>query len=74
MKAIVDDYLEAQNKKDSAVISSIDIYDGKSKVESHITTPEAVELQQHLLQRSGLWYGIRTDGSVFPGAEISPCR
>lgn len=48
MKAIVDDYLEAQNKKDSAVISSIDIYDGKSKVESHITTPEAVELQQHL--------------------------
>ena len=48
MKAIVDDYLEAQNKKDSAVISSIDIYDGKSKIESHITTPEAVELQQHL--------------------------
>lgn len=48
MKAIVDDYMEALDKKDSAVISSIDIYDGKSKVESHITTPEAVELQQHL--------------------------
>lgn len=47
MKAIVDDYLTAQNKKDSAVISSIDIYDGKTKVESHITTPEAVELQHH---------------------------
>ena len=47
MKAIVDDYLKAQDKKDSAVISSIDIYDGKSKVESHITTPEAVELQRH---------------------------
>ena len=47
MKAIVDDYLKAQNKIDSAVISSIDIYDGKSKVESHITTPEAVELQRH---------------------------
>lgn len=47
MKAVVDDYLAAQNKKDSAVISSIDIYDGKSKVESHITTPEAVELQRH---------------------------
>lgn len=47
MKAIVDDYQEALGKKDSAVISSIDIYDGKSKVESHITTPEAVELQQH---------------------------
>lgn len=48
MKAVVDDYLKAQNKKDSAVLSSIDIYDGKTKVESHITTPEAVELQQHL--------------------------
>ena len=47
MKAIVDDYQEALGKKDSAVISSIDIYDGKTKVESHITTPEAVELQQH---------------------------
>ncbi|MDO4312996.1 MAG: UDP-N-acetylmuramoyl-L-alanyl-D-glutamate--2,6-diaminopimelate ligase [Eubacteriales bacterium] len=47
MKAVVDDYLKAQNKKDSAVISSIDIYDGRSKVESHITTPEAVELQRH---------------------------
>lgn len=45
MKAVVDDYLAAQDKPESAVISTIDIYDGKSKVESHITTPEAVELQ-----------------------------
>lgn len=48
MKAVVDDYLAAQDKPESAVISTIDIYDGKSKVESHITTPEAVELQMHL--------------------------
>ena len=48
MKAVVDDYMEAQGKKESAVISSIDIYDGVTKVESHITTPEAMELQQHL--------------------------
>ena len=47
MKSVVDDFLAAQNKIDSAVISSIDIYDGKSTVESHITTPEAVELQSH---------------------------
>lgn len=47
MKAVLDDYLEAQNKKDSAVISSIELYDGKTRVESHITTPEAVELQKH---------------------------
>lgn len=56
MKAIVDDYLMAQNKKDSAVISSIDIYDGKSKIESHITTPEAVELQRHF--RNALDFGM----------------
>ncbi len=47
MKAVVDEYMKAQGKKDSAVLSSIDIYDGKARVESHITTPEAVELQRH---------------------------
>mgnify|MGYP002233349627 FL=1 len=47
MKAIVDDYMEETGKPESAVISSIDIYDGKSRVESHITTPEAMELQRH---------------------------
>lgn len=48
MKAVVDDYMASLHKKESAVISSIDIYDGKSRIESHITTPEAVELQYHL--------------------------
>ena len=47
MKAVVDDYMEAQGKKESAVISSIDIYDEVTKVESHITTTEAMELKQH---------------------------
>lgn len=56
MKAVVDDYMAALGKKESAVISSIDIYDGKSLVESHITTPEAVELQMHL--RNALDCGI----------------
>lgn len=56
MKAIVDDYMAAQGKPESAVISSIDIYDGVSRVESHITTPEAMELQQHL--RNALDTGI----------------
>ena len=48
MKAIVDDYMEATGGKESAVLSSIDIYDGVIKKESHITTPESVELQEHL--------------------------
>lgn len=47
MKAIVDDYMASLGKKESAVISSIDIYDGVNRIESHITTPEAVELQRH---------------------------
>lgn len=47
MKAIVDDYMAAVGGKESAVISSIDIYDGVIRKESHITTPEAVELQEH---------------------------
>lgn len=48
MKAVVDDYMEAQGQKESAILSTISIYDGKTRAESHITTPEAVELQQHL--------------------------
>lgn len=47
IKAIVDDYMHATGGKESAVISSIDVYDGVIKKESHITTPEIVELQEH---------------------------
>ena len=38
------------------MISSIDIYDGKQLIESHITTPEAIELQRYL--RNALDCGI----------------
>ncbi len=48
LKSMIDEYLEAQNKKESAVISTIDTYDGKQRFESHMTTPEAIELQQHI--------------------------
>ena len=47
LKAIIDDYMQASGQKESAVLSSIDTYDGVVREESHITTPEAVELQQH---------------------------
>ena len=58
MKAIVDDYMEATGGKESGVISSIDTYDGVEKFESHITTPESVELMQHFLnaEQSGITY------------------
>lgn len=83
MKAIVDDYMEAQGKRDSAVISSIDIYDGVVTKESHITTPEAVELQGHIrnavesgmefvqmeVSSQALKYG-RVDGMKFDAAAF----
>lgn len=47
IKAIVDDYMAAVGEKESAVISSIDVYDGVVRKESHITTPEVVELEEH---------------------------
>lgn len=47
IKAIVDDYLAAKGEKESAILSSIDMYDGVMKFESHITTPESIELMQH---------------------------
>ena len=47
LKAILDDWLGAEGKKESGIISSIDTYDGKEFYESHITTPESVELMQH---------------------------
>ncbi|MCI8373353.1 MAG: UDP-N-acetylmuramoyl-L-alanyl-D-glutamate--2,6-diaminopimelate ligase [Lachnospiraceae bacterium] len=47
VKAVIDDYMKAVGGKESAVLSSIDTYDGVVREESHITTPEAVELQQH---------------------------
>ena len=47
MKAVIDDYMIAIDGRESAVISSIDVYDGVETKESHITTPEAVELHRH---------------------------
>lgn len=58
IKAIVDDYMAATGGKESAVISSIDVYDGVIQKESHITTPEIVELEEHFRHAvdSGITY------------------
>lgn len=64
MKSILDDYLAANGKKESAVISSIDIYDGVEKIESHITTPEAVELH-------GYFRNAVNSGMEFVEMEVS---
>ena len=47
MKYILDEYLKEQNKGESGVISSIDTYDGVDRFESHLTTPEPLELHRH---------------------------
>jgi len=47
IKSILDTYKQALNKKDTAIISSINTYDGVLNYESHITTPESLELQKH---------------------------
>ena len=43
VKSILDHWLE----KESAILSSIDNYDGVTREESHLTTPEAMELHRH---------------------------
>lgn len=47
LRAILDCYMKAESKKPTAIISSIDTYDGVEEFESHITTPEAVEFYRH---------------------------
>lgn len=47
IKAILDEYSKSMNKMETAVISSIDTYDGVENFESHITTPESYEIHKH---------------------------
>ncbi len=47
IKAIIDDYMAATGGRESAELSSSDVYDGVVKSISHITTPECVELMEH---------------------------
>ncbi len=47
MKYVVDEYLESIGKPESAVLSSIDNYDGVIRQEAHNTTEESLELHKH---------------------------
>lgn len=57
LKYILDEYL-APRGQTCAVISSIDTWDGVERFESHLTTPEPLELQKHFAHAlaSGLEY------------------
>ena len=56
VKSIVDEYMESIGGRESALSSTIDNYDGVTRVEARNTTPEAVELQA--LMRRAVDHGI----------------
>lgn len=47
VRAILNDWFKREGRPECAIISSIDTYDGVIREESHITTPEAIELHRH---------------------------
>ena len=59
LKYILDELLAPQGKS-CGVISSIDTWDGVERFESHLTTPEPLELQKHFAHAlaSGLGYVV----------------
>ena len=58
MRYILDDYMAGTGGKRTAVCSGIDNYDGVIEEESHLTTPEIMELYQHMNNalNSGITY------------------
>lgn len=60
IKYILDEYLRSEGKPEAGIISSINTYDGVIAEESHLTTPESLELQMHFSNaaESGLQYMV----------------
>lgn len=53
LKYIFDEYETGRGGKESGVMGSIDTYDGVERFESHLTTPEPLDLQRHLSNAVG---------------------
>lgn len=47
IRYILDEYLQSTGERPSGLVSTIDTFDGKELVPSHLTTPEAFELHRH---------------------------
>jgi acetylglutamate kinase len=47
LKYIFDEYEAGQGRPESGVLGSIDTYDGVERFESHLTTPEPLDLERH---------------------------
>ena len=58
VKSVLDEYLKDVKGKRSAVLSGINNYDGVIEEESHLTTPETLELYKHFNNavKSGIEY------------------
>lgn len=58
MRSILDDYLKDIKRPASAIISSIENYDGITCEEAHMTTPEAMVFHRHMynMVKSGIEY------------------
>lgn len=48
IKAILDVWEKKQQGKETGILSSVDIYDGKELVPAKMTTPEAIEIHRHI--------------------------
>ena len=48
LKSVLDAWRASVGEGETGVISSIDAYDGVERFESHLTTPEPLDLQRHL--------------------------
>ena len=48
LKSVLDVHRARQGKGETGIISSIDTFDGVERFESHLTTPEPLDLQRHL--------------------------
>jgi UDP-N-acetylmuramoyl-L-alanyl-D-glutamate--2,6-diaminopimelate ligase len=58
IKSVLDAMLSARGGKPAAILSGVDNYDGVTREESHLTTPEILELHEHFRNaaESGLEY------------------
>jgi len=54
LKYIFDEFEHSRKGQESGVIGSIDTYDGVERFESHLTTPEPLDLERHLANAAGV--------------------
>lgn len=75
LKSVLDAWQAGQRRGETGVISSIDTYDGVERFESHLTTPEPLDLQRHLAHAADAGLEYLHHGGIQPGPEVTtaPC-